>query len=133
MTCLPLFIVTIIVVSSVNVADGGPLYATCNNLMDCDPGLKCSRHQCLIPFNSDQPCSSTGSDCEHGVWCRNRGSQPGKCMDDYRCKSGKCNHPDRICDDGICGYKEGTSCLRDGPCSTGLSCQSGTCESGGYW
>uniref|UniRef100_A0A098LXT4 Gsp_29 putative toxin n=1 Tax=Gemmula speciosa TaxID=439592 RepID=A0A098LXT4_GEMSP len=120
MTSLPLFIATIIVVSSINVTIG------CDDNADCDAGLVCSKDECLIPFGSPLTCTS-GWDCEHGVWCRRHGSAPGKCDEDHRCPTSRvCTDPGTECDaDNICGYKEGETCY--GPCMKGLTCKQGTC------
>uniref|UniRef100_A0A098LXY8 Ubs_23 putative toxin n=1 Tax=Unedogemmula bisaya TaxID=746885 RepID=A0A098LXY8_UNEBI len=132
MTCLPLLIVTIIMVYSINVAAGGQFKDACSSQADCDAGLECSKNKCLIPFDSPTPCS-TGWDCVHGVWCTRSGTDPGKCDADFRCSpSGECEHPDKECDDGICGYKEYEDCRRPGPCKSGLICKDGFCLKGHY-
>uniref|UniRef100_A0A098LXT1 Gsp_34 putative toxin n=1 Tax=Gemmula speciosa TaxID=439592 RepID=A0A098LXT1_GEMSP len=126
MTCLPLFIVTVIVVYSINVAVGElQLRTDCSTDADCDAGLECSREKCLIPYDSDEPCKS-GFDCVHGVWCSSPPGGPWGCRMDFRCKNGECDDPATECEDGICARKEGERCT--GPCKQGLTCRHSTCR-----
>uniref|UniRef100_A0A098LWB3 Gsp_32 putative toxin n=1 Tax=Gemmula speciosa TaxID=439592 RepID=A0A098LWB3_GEMSP len=127
MTCLPLFIVTIIVVYSINVAADGQFKNACDDQHPCHEDLECSRNKCLIPYGSDLECV-TGWDCVKGVVCHYNAGRPGRCIEDHRCPDSRvCENPATECDeDNVCGYKEGETCY--GPCRAGLTCRDRTCQ-----
>ncbi|MFT5432835.1 MAG: hypothetical protein ACI9OJ_003539, partial [Myxococcota bacterium] len=91
-----------------NCVDGA-IGCPCLGNGNCDPGLECAQDNC-VPADCEE--GTQGCPCAAGA----------QCSDDLECAQGLCQQPPEC----VAGT-QGCPCVAE-TCTSGLQCQSGTCE-----